>query len=255
MSIETYGGGERVQSAAALLAMGSSLKAEGHAVLLPIPTTKDKKHITNTDIPLTDALCNVRGGSIIAGWGLTEDFKTRAALLGGRVLELSGDEEFVSENAYFTAIGAVGHILKTSRKAPSDMSFAIVGYGRIGRMLTEMLLYFGGRLRVYTSKESTRIKLGECGIQTCDSMDIYGGVQDFSDIDVLINTAPADMTAAFPGRKIPEGLRVIELASGNNFIGVEGVEHLPSLPERMYPQSAGGAYFRAVKRFISQYED
>ena len=255
MSIETYGGGERVRSAAKFLSMGSLSRAKGHTVLLPIPTTKDKKHITNTDIPLSDVLCNAEKGSVIAGWGMPEYFVKEAKELGALVLELSEDDEFVSENAYITAIGTVGYILTCEKSVPSDLKFAIVGYGRIGRMLTEILLYFGAAVKVFTSKESTRRSLGQCGVQTGDSADMYGGFESFSDIDVLINTAPADMSASFPNKKIPDGLRVIELASGNNFDGISGVEHLPSLPEKMYPISAGGAYFRAVKRFLSQYED
>ena len=77
-----------------------------------------------------------------------------------------------------------------------------------------------------------------------------GGIYDFSGIDILINTAPKDMSASFEGGRIPEGARVIELASGKNFKGVEGVENLPALPERMFPESAGRTYFDAASRFL-----
>ena len=58
----------------------------------------------------------------------------------------------------------------------------------------------------------------------------------------------------FRSGALPLGVRVIELASGENFKGVSGVERLPAIPERMYPESAAGAYADAVKRRIRHAE-
>ena len=72
------------------------------------------------------------------------------------------------------------------------------------------------------------------------------------DLDVLVNTAPSPLAECFAGGKIPRGLCVIEVASGNNFVGVEGVVKLPSIPERSYPKSAGRAYFHAIQRYMRE---
>jgi len=245
MSIETYGTGERLKTAARL---ASSLGVKSHITLLPVPTTRDKKYVANTDILLEDTLQNAEEGSILVGYGLPDGYKSRAESLGARVLDLSLDEQYLCENAYLTALGTLGYILTTDRRAISDMTFGIVGYGRIGSRLVRMLLFLSARVRIYTSKLLSRLDLGECGI---DSVSAYEGAGDFSGIDVLINTAPKDMRGYFPDGKIPHGMRVIELASGDNFVGIEGVEKLPSLPEKMYPESAGGTYFAAVKRFLN----
>ena len=77
------------------------------------------------------------------------------------------------------------------------------------------------------------------------------GKYDFSGIDILINTAPRDMSPSFPDGKVPAGMRVLELASGKNFSGVEGVEELPSLPGRMHPSSSGLAYAEATLKFLN----
>jgi hypothetical protein len=244
MSIETYGTGERLRVAARLSA---ELGLKPHITLLPVPTTRDKKYVANTDILLEDTLENARKGSIIAGYGLPEEYRRCAEALGASVLDLFCDEEYQCENAYLTALGTLGYIMTTDRRAVSDLRFGIVGYGRIGSRLVRMLLFLSAQVRIYTSKLLSRLDLGECGI---DSVSDGEDALDFSGIDVLINTAPKDMRSSFPGGKIPEGMRVIELASGNNFAGVEGVEKLPALPEKMYPESAGSAYFKALKRFI-----
>lgn len=246
MSIETYGTGERLRGAARLAeALGAA-----HLVLLPVPSSRDGIHVTNTDIPLADTLCNAEGGSVVVGYGLPDGYKNAAQERSAAVLDLSLDEEFLLLNSRITAKGALGYILTTSRKTPEDMAIGIVGYGRIGSSLAEQLLYLGAKLRIYTSKPLTRIKLGEQGIESADS----GGKLDLAGLDMLINTAPMNMRKAI-GDKIPDGLRVLELASGNNFAEGTSIEALPALPERMYPESAALAYVNAIKRFIEAHNN
>ena len=221
-----------------------------HLVFLPVPTTRDKKHVANTDILLEDTLLSAERGSFVVGYGLPDSYVSMAERKECSVLDLSRDEEYLIENAYLTALGATGYILTTDGRSPSELSFGVVGYGRIGTALVRILLFLGARVRVFTSRHLTRIDLGEFGVES-RAADISVGSYDFSGIDVLINTAPKDMSDKFPDRSPPPTLRVLELASGDNFSGVFGVEKLPALPEKMYPESAGRAYFSAVERFIN----
>lgn len=245
MNIETYGRGERLSEARRLV---SSLGIE-HIVLLPVPSSKDKKCVSGTDVSLEDTLINVSEGSVVVGYSLPPQYKERARKLGARVLDLSESESFMVENSSITAQGTLAYLLSSERAVPKDKSFGIIGYGRIGRELLRILAFFGARVRVYTSKKSVCIELCEAGIDS--EYTEYGGAAiDFSGIDVLINTAPTDMSPSFPLGRVRDGMRVLELASGENFRGVEGVEYLPALPEKMYPLSAGRSYYQAVKDFL-----
>ena len=246
MTIETYGTGERIKAAARL----SSSLSLPHLVMLPVPTTKDNRTVFGTDVPLSDTLISVGEESVVVGYGLPEEYTQRARRLGARVLDLSLDEDFLSANAYITAIGTLRYILESEKRCPDALSFGVIGYGRIGAQLVRILLFFGARVRVYTTKMLTSVKLCECGVDCTYTPDIQDGKYDISEIDILINTAPKDMTGIFDDKRIPDGKRALELASGDNFSGVEGVEKLPSLPERMYPESAGREYFKAIERFI-----
>lgn len=246
MSIETYGGGERIRHAGRLsfqYGIGRRL------VLLPIPSSRDKINITGTEIPLEETLSENLADTVIVGYSLPDGYKREASERGGSILDLSLDEEFLTDNAYLTALGALGYLLTTSKLSVSDMSIGIIGYGRIGSRLARVLLFLGARIRVYTSRMLTRLDLGECGIESVSVSAMGESVSDFLGVDILINTAPKDMSDIFRGG-LPVGVRLIELASGDNFKGVEGVERLPALPERTFPESAGAAYAAAVKRFI-----
>ena len=218
-------------------------------ILLPVPTTRDNKRVSGTDIPLEDTLIGADGKSIVAGYALPGWYKAAAVERGALVLDLSGNEKFLSDNAEITANGALGYLLVTENRAPADIKVGVVGYGRIGSRLVRALLFLGSNVKVYTSKMSTCMELCECGVD-CVTVANEQGACDFSGLDVLINTAPKDMSCCFPGGKLPLGLRVIELASGNNFVGVAGVEKLPGIPEKNYPLSAGRVYFEAVKGLL-----
>lgn len=247
MSIETYGTGERLKAAARLLA--KSYPGE-QLVLLPVPLTRDNKHVTNTGVTLDETLASAAPGSIFVGYGMPERYTAGISGLGAEFLDLSRDEDYIRENAYITAVGTLGYILATEKRCPEDIKFGVIGYGRIGSALVRMLLFFGAKVKVFTSRKLTRIDLGECGISSESSVDICVGDFCFDGIDLLINTAPKDMSHYFPDKKIPEGSRLLELASGENFSGIEGVEKLPSLPEKMFPESAGRTYFESVRRFL-----
>ena len=72
---------------------------------------------------------------------------------------------------------------------------------------------------------------------------------DLSGLDLLINTAPAVIFDTRDG-VFPGGLRVIDLASGENFPGLSDVERYPSIPARMFPYSSGRMLGRACERFL-----
>jgi len=239
MIIETYGVGERLREAARLC---QSLRVR-HLILLPIPTSKDGKYITGTDILLEDTLQNAGKDTQIVGYALPEEYKERCNGLGARVLDLLHDVPFVEENARLSALGVIGYLLTNTDRAPRDMKIGVAGYGRIGKDIVRTLLFLGASPTVYTSHIEVAQALAECGISA-----VCGYPCSFSGLDVLINTAPRDMRDCFENTEnMPRS--IIEVASGKNFEGIDCVSTLSAIPEKSYPKSAAKAYFEAVKRW------
>ena len=254
MIIENFGVGPRCAEALRLLL---SAEAEGlfpdsvkRTVLLPVPTTRDKVHLSGTDKLLLEIFSDVGKGDFIAGYGIDERDKTLMRKRGAIVYDALEDEDFLSENAEETAFGALGYILTTTDKAPSDLSAAIVGYGRIGSALLRLLLFFGARVTVFSGREDTCISLLESGVEA--RLLERGAPIPKCDADIIINTAPTDLSKSFEGGKRPKRQRLIELASGENFKGIEGVERLPSIPDKCYGKSAGRTYFEGMLRYVSE---
>lgn len=244
MTIKVYERSIRAQTCAALARerLGNRFSS---CIILPVPTSRDGVLLTNTDVTLEEGVALADSGTLVVGYGIPRESRVRLREVGATVVDASEDEEFLLENAELTAECALGIILTTEKSSPRDLSVGIVGYGRIGKCLLRLLLYLGASVTVFTGREGVRLELGECGIRTAE----YGSTDALSRLDILINTAPEQLFDT-TGGDFPEGLRVIELASGTNFEGLDTVERYPSVPARMLPRSAGRALYKAVERAL-----
>ena len=252
MTIENFGSGARCEETMRQLVRA---EAEGRfpsgikrCILLPVPTSKDKIHLTGTDRLLSEIFSDARDGDFVAGYGIDSSEKARMRERGAIVYDALFDEDFLSENALLTALGALGYLLSRSDVSLPDLKIGIVGYGRIGSRLMRMLLFLGGNVRIYSTREKTCLMLGESGVSA--TLIEKGAPLPTGEVDILINTAPTDLSASFKDGKIPKGLRIIELASGENFKGIAGVERLPGIPDKSYGKSAGKAYAKRILDYI-----
>ncbi len=246
MNIEKYGDSKRCRVAKELFERAIDRL---RLVFLPIPTSKDGKHLNCADKTFENLISETEPQTLVVGYKIPKAICDEILNKKAKYIDLSLDEQFLVENAKISAEGALGYVLTSSEKSVSDMKIGIVGYGRIGKELFRLLSFMGGDLKIFTSSESTAKELGGLGVKTSLSV---GGVRDFSGLDIVINTAPTDLSPSFNEGKIPEGMRVIELASGENFKGVKGIERLPSIPEKMYHYSGGYIYFKAITRFLKE---
>lgn len=250
MIIHTYEDGGRTVACKECLLENHLPDGINECIILPIPSTKDGVHLSGTDVLLDSVLNNVRKGVLVVGYSLPSAFLTGVTDRGGILYDAGSDEKFLVGNAELTAVAALGVILNSEKRVPRDMTFGIVGYGRIGKELTRHLLFLGSRIRVFTTRRDVRLLLSEFGVATSESTE----GADLTGIDVLINTAPARIFDT-DSPLFPKNMRVIDLASGNNFPTLLSYETYPSIPARMYPESSGvllaeGAmeYIKKIKR-------
>ena len=254
MIIENLGVGERCEQTLRLLAEASEKGEIPHSVkrifLLPIPTSRDKIHLSGTEKLVSDVFGATRRGDLVAGYCIDKSEKKKMMDRGVLIYDACDDEDFLEKNAEESALGALGYILSSTKTTPKDTSFSIIGYGRIGSALARMLLFLGGNVCIYTKRESVCIELGECGVRAQLFDTLHPKIDEKTDI--LINTAPTDLSELFPTGAPPSSMRVIELASGNNFGSVKPIERLPSIPDRYYGRSAGRTYFSSIMKYVGE---
>lgn len=253
MEIDIIGSGARLGTAARLLAEERDAPVP-RLTLLPIPTSRDGVHVAGSEARLDELAERLEAGGLAVGYGLPASFTAALDERGIGYFDAARDELFLKRNAYVSALGVLGWLLSHSERTPDELRFGVVGYGRIGAELVRLLLFLGGRVRVFTSKAATRAALGELGIESAPLGADGIEAASVAGLDVLINTAPClRLARAFPTGHVPEGLRVVDVASGESFAGVREVERLPAIPERLFPESGGNAYADAVRRALARW--
>ena len=246
MTVFLYGEDRRLEYCRGLLD-GREYPGILRVVLLPIPTTRDGVHILGTDITFLEFCLDIRPQDLIVGYALPREIREAAAAVGGTVLDLSLDEKYITENAHLTAIGVAARLLENGESALSDMSIGIIGYGRIGEKLAHILMFFGARVKVFTSKSEVRRRLCMLGVNGVDYFSELNMADAFADLDILINTAPAKLITESSAIYLLEK-RVIELASGDNMPACLRIERMASVPAVMFPKTAGKVVADAIER-------
>ena len=240
MEIISFGAGGRMEECLRLLRREWRGTGDiSRLIVLPIPTTKDKKLVTGTDITLAEATESVTEDTLVAGYGIPEDVAEGVASRGGSIYDALLDGEFLWENAEMTAVGAIARIICTEGRQLSDMKVGVVGFGRIGKRLVRHLLYLGAQVRVYSGNRDALSSLAPYGVEVRE----YGEMSDIASLDILINTAPARLLRE---SDVKGEVRIIDLASGNFLSGIPRVEKMPSVPSEMFPVSSGRAYAKRI---------
>ena len=245
MEIITFGGGARLRYASTEL---SRLCFDGYdrLILLPVPTTKDKKHITSTEIPITEPQEYAKPNTLVVGYEVPEEMRDALLYAGADLFDLGYDEDFLVKNAEITAHGALGHVLTTVPSDISALSVGIIGYGRIGKALLRLILFLGARTVVYTTRSSVARELCANGV-SCEKI---SESTDFLGCDVIFNTAPAVLIGENLLDRLLESTKIVDLASGKIFPEKDGIVKLASIPEAFYPKTAGRIYAETVEKYI-----
>ncbi len=216
-------------------------------IILPIPSTRDKATVLGTKIYINDVIELADVHNPVIGYCLPDGIKEKLTELGKPYHDIADDEDFLLKNARLTAEAALGIILTSSKKAISDMHIGVVGYGRIGKALSRLLLYLGAHVCVYTTSVSTLVNLAEAGIETVmcdDDAELLG-------MDILVNTAPAMLFDSPRMCTELTDVRIIDLASGDNFPPSLSVEKYPSIPAKMFPEASGKIWGISIEKFIT----
>ena len=222
-------------------------------ILLPIPSFKGSDTVKGTVVSASDIVSAVKKGDAVAGYALPKEFRRELSMKGVTAVDVERDEEFLLDNAHLTAVGTVGKLLVEHTRAPLDLSVGVIGYGRIGERLVSALAYFLSSVTVFTSKVELSHELCMLGISGVPyaALSEQSAQRKLSELDVLINTAPARLIPD-EAREYLSGVRLIELASGDNFPDGVYYERFSSVPAEAYPESAGIALAKSILRMTGE---
>ena len=169
-----------------------------------------------------------------------------------RIVDLWADEALQRENARLTAEGALASAMRASTRALDGLPCLVVGWGRIGRALTERLVALGAKVAVASRSAAGRNRAVERGAEAADTLRIADALPGRK---LIFNTAPAMVLDAGALACVDADAMLVDLASPPFGIDLRSAWSRglrawrePGLPGRYCPQSAAWAILKAMDR-------
>lgn len=167
-------------------------------------------------------------------------------------LDLWKDETLLLENARFTAEGAVSAAMRASQRSLKDLPCAVIGWGRIGSALTELLVALCADVTVISRTPAHRNRAIERGAKAIPMEQLPLILKDAR---LIFSTPPAMVLDAERLERVNRDALIIDLASPPYGVDLAAAWKLglrawrePGLPGRYCPESAAEALLDAMKR-------
>ncbi len=254
---------EREEPAGAQTCASASEAAGGaECVVLPLPVCGRDGCL---NAPLSDSrhfiesvFADFSPGQLVCAGRVTPAVREAAGRFGLEMIDYFSREELAVLNAATTAEGAIQTAMEETPAVLCGSKCLVIGYGRIGKMLSQRLRMLGADVTVSARKQADKAWIRGFGLKAADT----GALEnELREADVVFNTVPA---CVLPGEKLAllrRGCVCIDLASkpgGMDFtaasrLGIKAVRAL-SLPGRTAPLSAGAAIRDTLYNILEERE-
>ena len=150
-----------------------------------------------------------------------------------------------------TAEGAVGVAVQNTPFSIFESEALVVGFGRIGKVLSRYLSALGARVTVSARKESDLADIRANGFSAIKTAEISNYTQNYN---FIFNTVPTPVLGDQALRKMQPDCALIELASRPGGTDIAALRELkidiinaPSLPGRYSPEKAAQIIFEFIR--------
>ncbi len=231
--------------------------AKSDVLILPMPASIGKNLLNapfaGEEIKLSDISENALPNALVLGGKLSESiydlFKFQ------KCIDYSEREELMIKNAVPTAEGAIELAISETPTTIAGSRCLVIGYGRIGKVLSKLLHDMNAYVTVSARKYSDLARISVNGCNAVHNKDIIDSIGEY---DIIFNTAPALILDEKALERINPDSTVIDLASkpgGVDFgkakdLGLKVIWAL-SIPGKTAPITSG----KIIKETVSNIFD
>lgn len=253
---------------AVLCSTWESAVKNADVVILPLPASADgvrvhcPLHGQDVFLRVTTLLSAV-GTRLLLGGRLSEPIRNIADQLGVRWIDYFESEILQLKNAVPTAEGAIAIAMRELPVTLDGISAAVIGYGRIGEVLSQKLSALGSHVTVYARRTEPLTRAALSHHQTRRMRNVEGSAcpEALSEYRLIFNTVPHRLLT----REILQTLRrdcvLIDLASAPGGIDFSAAEELglraiwgTALPGKCAPESAGVILAQSIRTILEDAE-
>lgn len=238
------------------------------AIILPLPVSGDGITLnvpqTIGEKPkLSEIISSLNKNSLIIGGKFTPALKNIISGRGMRFIDYFENEDFQIKNAVLSAEGAIFYAMEALERSVISSETAVLGYGRIGKLLAERLKCLGANVTVCARKVSD-LAWAECrGFKTLQIRysDGKSSLSELKGYDIIFNTVPCWIFDDFSASGLSSDSLIIDLASApygidEKIVKKYGINYkkISGIPGKYAPVSAGEIIGQTIIMIIEREE-
>ena len=225
-------------------------------ILLPLPLCKGEGVLNcdETPMPTIDLFRRLRPEQRILAGQIKTQQAHEAAVCGLQLVDYFLREELTVANAAATAEAAIQVAMERLDRTILGTNCLILGFGRIGKLLSYRLHGLGARVTATARKPEDLAWIQAYGWDALESDSLDGKLSSF---DVVFNTVPSVLLNVELLKQLPKGCLCVDLASMQGIelsiaedLGMTAV-WARSLPGRLVPYTAASAIRDAIYYILS----
>ncbi len=231
-------------------------------IILPIPASRDDISINapyaKNPILIEDFLAMIGPAKLVLAGHISPVLAARFDREGIALIDYYNREELMVKNAIPTAEGALEIALAEMPITLFGSKALVIGYGRIGKILTKMLIALGSDVTVSARRWGDMAWIECAGAKTAHTAKIAA---DIGKYDVIFNTVPSLVLGEEELSNMSDNALIIDLASVPGGVDLETAKSLNrrviwalSLPGKTAPISAGRIIKDTVKNILCELE-
>lgn len=230
-------------------------------IVLPLPVSRSGKSINapfcsreiNIDLQFAQLLCDKKvfvGQTSTIIHSIEKYVKTE----NFQVFDYY-NEEFIIRNAYLTAEGALSIAISNLKKTLGKCKCLVVGYGRIGKILSQLLKNLGSVVTVSARKKSDRVLAETYGYNVTN----ISNENDKLEYDIIFNTVPAQIFDKSMLGCCVQDVIILDLASDPggvdkkeaSILGIKNI-HALGIPGKFFPKESGEIVAKSIFQIIKE---
>lgn len=185
---------------------------ESDVLILPIPASHDGLTVnapySEAPIPILPEKLSVN--SLVLGGNISKQLESIFDSANVKYIDYLKREELMIKNAIPTAEGAIEIAMEEMPITLHGSRCLVVGYGRIGKILSSMLKGIGASVTVSARKHSDLAWIESRGFDSLHNIRLKESISEF---DVVFNTVPALILDDAVLKNINPDTLIIDLAS------------------------------------------
>lgn len=215
--------------------------------VLPIPASSDTITVScpfaQKNIMLDSLPSLLKEDGIIFGGKIDDNLKSFCSRNGFIAVDYLEREELAVANAVPTAEGALQTAMEELPTTIFGAKTLVIGFGRIGRVLTKMLVDLGAKVSTSTGSYEKKEWIGIYGAKPVNTDRLEESIGEY---DLIINTAPSRVLNTQRLSRVKNSALIIDLASKPGGVDFDSARQLGkkaiwalSLPGKVAPKTSG----------------